>query len=253
MNDERKHIREYNIKELRALCQSTAPNPAMETYTGRFTRIFSIYLTWVALHSLFNKVTPPNIVILGTTTFFISSLMYFLTFPLTLLGPFFYFLSIVIDGTDGEVARFRKQADLFGGSYVEPVSHDIQYGFFFFIISLALYTQGAPVYVLIIGAVMSISKLLYRLLQIRFWLSFYAGTKRESKEEQLRIHESRPPFTRFLYAVNRNFFTYPGTLGPLLVATIFQRIDLFLYVYAFAYTVLFVLLLIKQIKLSYTR
>jgi phosphatidylglycerophosphate synthase len=244
--DKRKDISEYSIKELRQICQSSAPNPAMETYSGRFTRIFSIYLTKLFLYT---KISPNQITVISFFIFIASAFAYFGSYYFTLLGPFLYFMSIVVDGNDGEVARFRRQGSQMGAVYVEPVSHDIQYGLFYIIVSVALYYNGASALVLIAGGVATTMKLMYRLLTLRFWYIYYAGTPRETKEEQLQVYKDKSPFIRFLYFVNRNVFGVAGTLFPLLFATIFEVVDWLLYFYAIGFLALFLALLFKQMAL----
>lgn len=244
--DTHKKIGEYSIRELREICQKSAPNPAMETIAGRICRVFSIYTTKLFLYTSF---TPNQITIISFFILITSAFTYFGSYATTFLGPFLHFVSITVDGNDGEVARFRKLSSKFGASYVEPISHDIQYGLYFFIISLGLFYTGAPVYVLIAGAIASIAKLLYRFLQLRFWYSYYAGTAQESKDEQFRQYQGHSPLIRFFYFLNRNLNSNPAFTWPLLLATVFARVDLFIYFYALSFTVLFFTLLFKQMRI----
>lgn len=236
----------YSIKELRQICQATAPNPEKETLAGKFCRIFAIYTTKLFLYT---KITPNQITAFGSVLFFVGSFMYFGSYKISLLGPLFYFLSIVVDGSDGEVARFRKKPSKFkfGSRYAEPVSHDFQYGFFFLILSIALFYQGASPLILIFGALASITKLLYRMLKDHFWKAYYEQIGQVNKEIQNKVYEERSLVARLFYWTQRNIFSYPATLAPLLVATIFARMDIFILFYFVCHSLLLLALFTKHI------
>jgi hypothetical protein len=237
--------KDFSIRELRAVCQKTAPNPEKESKIGRFTRIFSIYLTYVFLRLPF---TPNQISVIGVLVFFLGVAMYFSNnWYIQLLGPVFYFLSILLDGVDGEVARFRNAQSIVGGQYVEPVSHDIMYSLFFMLLGVAAYYQFDTVWVLYAGAAASLAKVLYRALELRFWMIVYLGTEREDKDVQNELLKRRPWYMRQFDFWNKNIYSYPAIVGPQLVATYFMRMDLFLYFYALSFVGLYILLFGKQI------
>ena len=62
----------------------------------------------------------------------------------------------IFDIVDGEVARFRNAQSKLGGAYVEPVSHDIMYSFFFMLLGIAGYLQFDSALVLAAGAFASL-------------------------------------------------------------------------------------------------
>jgi len=237
---------DISIKELRQVCQATAPNPEKETLSGRFCRFFSIYLTKIWIRT---SVTPNQLTFLGTLIYFLSAFSYFGSYRLALFAPLFYFLSIVVDACDGEVARFRKKTlkFKFGSKYAEPASHDIQYGFFFFIISIALFYHGAPPVLLIFGAGASISKLLFRLIQTRFWHAYYEPIGQTDKDSQNSVYGKRNFIMKVFYWSQKNIFSYPGTLFPLLAATLFNRMDIFVIFYCAGYSLVFFALLAKHL------
>lgn len=243
MENKQKNPRVYTIRELRQICQSPVKKRD-QSYFGRFTRVFSVYLTAAFLRT---EITPNQITVLGSAVFFAGALFYFGDYRLALWGPVFYFLSIVIDGADGEVSRFRETKSTFGSSYVEPVSHDIQYGLFFFILGIAMWMNGFPASVLIAGALASISKILFRIVRLRYWHARYSGTDRGTEETQEQVFESKRGLALFYHYFDRNICGYPGILVPLALATIFYRLDVFLYAYAFIFTSLFILLTLKHI------
>jgi phosphatidylglycerophosphate synthase len=242
--DEIRKPRDYSIRRLREVCQATAPNPAKESKIGRFTRIFSIYLTYIFLRLPF---TPNQISIIGVAVFFAGAFAYFSPDRNTqLLGPALYFLSILLDGVDGEVARFRNAQSKVGGAYVEPVSHDLMYGGYFLLLGIALYPQFG-VLVVAAGAIAGITKVLARSLALRFWTLVYVGTEREDATVQNADLDKRPWYRRQFDFWNKNIYSYPAIVGPLLIATYVGRMDLFLYFYAASFTVLLALLFAKQV------
>ena len=66
---EEKKISQYSFKELRAVCQTTAPNPARESLVGLSSRIFAIYFTKLLL--IFN-IGPHSTTIISVLFFFLG-------------------------------------------------------------------------------------------------------------------------------------------------------------------------------------
>jgi len=233
------------IQELRARCQSTAPNPMRESILGKFARRFSIYWTWIFLHT---RTSPNQITFLSVVVFFIGIAFFWTnTFIFNLIGCAIIFLSIVLDGSDGEVARFRKTAGVTGTLYVEPVSHDIQYGFMFLLLGTFFTMNGFSWMYVLLGGIAGITKLLYRLLEIRYWDLTQAQTITVEKVEQLKQdYYHKPWFERLFYWLNKNFFSSTGVFVVILACTLLNHINWYLWIYAVCYAGLWVLLFAKQ-------
>lgn len=243
--EENKKISEYSIKELRGICQLSAPNPANETFTGRFTRIFSIYITKILLYT---KITPNQITILSVLVFFSGILMFFYNdYYLNLAGVFLVFFSIVLDGSDGETARFRKSGGAIGSRYVEPISHDIQFGFSYILLGLALYINGFSAYYLLLGGIASMSKLLYRLLKVTFWALVNKNITSESVKEIKESYSKKSGITRLIYWTERNFFSSTGFLLMIFIFSVLNRIDLALWIFCIGNFMYWLALFSKQI------
>lgn len=243
---EAKKVNEYNTKELRSLCQRTAPNPARESKVGLFTRVFSIHLTRMFLHT---NIHPNTITVLSVIVFFAGVGMFISSSMVDqLIGVFFVFLSIVVDGSDGEVARFRGQSGPVGGHYVEPVSHDIQYGWSYLIFGILLFLQGASVLFIAVGAIASISKLEFRLLEIRYWNLVHSKMSEDHREikDIKATYSEKPLSVRLIHWTNRNLFSSAGVLPLLLVAALTGRLDLVLIFWALGYTLFWLALSLKQ-------
>lgn len=100
-----------SIKTLREICQSTRPS-IFSDLISRFYYTVSIYLTWACLKLGFsaNQVT-----ILSGVVAIIGGVLIATGHPLfTLLGAIAFHLFAILDMSDGEVARYRKQGGMRG-------------------------------------------------------------------------------------------------------------------------------------------
>ena len=236
---------QLSIKELRSLCQSSAPNPARESKVGKFSRVFSIYFTKLFLNT---SVTPNQITVFSVLIFFIGlSLFFFNSYYINIIGCLVVFFSIILDGCDGEVARFRQLKSRAGANYVEPVSHDIQYGFVFLVIALSLYWHGFnPIY-LFLGGMASVTKLLYRLLEVRYWMLVKGEMTKDTIEKIKQDYSKKFWLIRLFYWLNKNFFSSTGVFLGLLFFTLINRVDWYIWFFTIGYGLLYIALFIKQV------
>jgi len=250
--EERKPIKQYSFGELRAICQKTAPNPARESIMGLLSRFFAIYFTKLFVRLGLNS---HAVTILSVAAFFCGLATFYLgNYWFNLLGVLLMFISIVWDCCDGEVARFRQTAGLVGGSYTEPVSHDVQYGFgFIFLAVIMYYTQDYPAYYLILGAVAGISKLLYRSLELRFWNIAYGDASREQIQQIKQDYYKKPLLVRAFYWFNKNAFSSTAIFTILLLFTVIDKVYLYFWWFGVGYFVLYGLLFLKQVYLINVR
>lgn len=250
--EDRKLIRNYSFQELRAICQKTAPNPERESIMGRLSRYFAIYFTklFVILGLSSHAVT-----IISVAAFFVGLAAFYRgNYWINLIGLLIMFISIVWDCCDGEVARFNQKAGLVGGSYTEPISHDIQYGFgFIFLAVIMYYTQAYPAYYLILGAVAGISKLLYRSLELRFWNLAYADVSQEQIQAMKQSYHQKPLAMRAFYWFNKNAFSSTAVFTVLLLFSLLNVVYLYFWWFGVGYFVLYVLLFLKQVYLINVR
>lgn len=247
MDEPRKPVGQYMISELRAMCQKTAPDPARESLIGRFSRIFSIYTTKFFLYT---PITPNQITTLSVVVFFAGICSFFAgTVFWNVVGSLLVFLSIVFDGSDGETARFRRTASRMGSNYVEPVSHDIQYGLSFFILGIAAFVNDGTPLMIVLGALASITKMQYRFLEIRYWnLRHGSGSIGAEKLNELKnAYNAMPLATRVVYWLNKNVYSQNGNFLVLFLVSFINRLDIFLWFYAVSYAVLWLMLFGKQV------
>lgn len=241
-----KKMSDYSIKELRAICQASAPNPARESYVGRFSRIFSIYCTKFFLRT---SLTPNWITAISVLVFFAGiSLTLFNDYWLTVAGAIIVFFSVVLDGCDGEVARFRKQTGVVGGMYTEPVSHDIQYGLMFLIIAAAVYLGGGSPLYFVAAALAGITKLEYRLLELRFWMTIKDNEAAREVQRVKAEHGSKPAWLRLAYWVHKEFFSSTGVCLAFFVFAVLGKMEWYIMTFAAGYTLFWLLLFFKQVR-----
>lgn len=244
-NDTIREIKNYTIKELREICQKPVAHLKTEdNKIGLFSLRFSIYFTRLFLHT---RITSNQITILSVLVFFGGiSLFIFNNYFLNITGSLLIFLSIILDGCDGEVARFRGKASRLGGVYVEPISHDIQYGFAFLLISWGLVMNGLPSYFFILGGVAGLMKLSTRLLQIRL-SDLLRHTM--SDDKVIDMHKSlkkKSIFIKIAYRFNKNFFTNSGVFVVFSIFSLINRIDLAIWFFAIGYSLIWIAVFGKQ-------
>jgi len=152
-----------SIIEIKHICGKQA-GPRI----ARFYRETSYYLTWFLLH--FN-LTANQVSILGVI-FGLFSTLFFITnnYYLFMIGSLIFFVSVIADYSDGEVARYRKYKKLPDepfrehGGFFDSLNH-IPPPMLLFMMSLSFIDIYPPVFILGIGVISA----LFRLLNIGFY------------------------------------------------------------------------------------
>lgn len=238
-----------SIKVLRERLQHTAPEGGNETFVGRTVRFFSIHLTRILSRT---NLTPNQITVISVLVFLSGvSIFLFGSYGLNLLGVFLVYLSIVFDACDGEIARLKGNKSGIGGVYVEPLSHDIQYGLMFIPLSLAVYLQTGSVLIVYAGFIATVAKLLYRFLLIRFeYVTKVSYGEGESTSKDTHLISFPHKVYKFF---NRNVFSSVGLVIPLLIFSLINRIDLFILLFAAGFTLIFLANFMYQMRYIMTR
>lgn len=240
------------IRELRQICQFSKNSPSLRTQSieGRINRIFSIYFTWIFIKT---PITPNHITILGVIVYFAGAAMFlFSDLKFYVLGLFLMFVSFILDACDGEVARYRASKGIvskrnIGGDYVEPVSHDVMYAFYFLPLGIGASLKIGAFWPLIAAFVAASSKLVFRTLELRFEMLKRYIKEKEGDNFQMPKQKKEPPRT-FVYALFRNVFTSSGLFTFLIIAVILKHIEWYLYFYAITLFLLAFYKLIRQWK-----
>jgi hypothetical protein len=110
-----------SIKELRQICQSTRP-AIFSDFLSRWYYRVAIYFTWICLklNLSANQVT----VLSGAFAFVGGILIGTHSLVLNWIGVLFFHLFAILDMSDGEVARYRKQGGV-TGHYLDWYMHFI--------------------------------------------------------------------------------------------------------------------------------
>lgn len=236
------------IKQLRQICQSSkeAPSLASQTFWGRLNRVFSIYLTYVFIRLPFS---PNQITIFGTCVFLAGCLLFARgEFKFSLIGWSLIVLSYMFDAVDGELARYRnvmKKYDI-GGVYVEPVSHDVQYGFMLLPIGYGACAETGSILLIVAAALATIAKLLFRLLEFRHLAAIRHIDEINGKTYGWKVSKTTPK--TFSYFIYRNVSTVTGMIPLLLIAIISEHVDYFVYFYFFVWFGLWIYLFQKHVS-----
>ncbi len=236
------------IKELRAICQGSSKSPSLASQTlwGRLNRIVSIYLTAIFIHLPF---TPNQITVFGTAVFLIGcGLFAFGAYTLNLIGWACIALSFLLDAVDGELARYRnvmKKYDV-GGVYVEPVSHDVQYGFMMLPIGFGAYLTHHSILPLIAAFLATTTKLLFRLLEFRLQAVMrHIDEVRGTTYGWSRGFKTPHTWSYFIY---RNTFVITGMIPLLLLAVVARHVDYFVYFYGVSLPLLWLFIFRRHLK-----
>ena len=234
-----------SIKEWRQKLQSTAPEGGHETYVGRTVRFWSIYSTMLLART---PLTPNMITAISVLVFAAGiSLFVFDKQTFNFIGVALIYFSIILDANDGEIARLKGNKSK-AGPYVEPVSHDIQYGLLFIPITLGLYHSGFGITIVYVGFMATIFKLWTRFLEARLLgLKEYLGLVGKSAPAGATPAIKKSWKQRVYFFFNRNIFSSVGMVIPLLIFIALDRLDIFVWLFAAGFGSIFALTFIRQV------
>lgn len=142
-----------SIKNLRKICQEKG---YQEHISLRFYRIFSIYITKVFL---ILKLRPEFVVVLGFLSGIMGGYLYLNSY--FLLGSVFFIGFLILDCTDGEVARYRKLTSDFG-AWLDATSGHLLYPYFFLTLGIGVFNQTGIFNYALLGFIGGIAKLIER-------------------------------------------------------------------------------------------
>lgn len=234
-----------SIKEWRERLQSTAPEGGHETYVGRTVRFWSIYSTMLLART---PLTPNMITVISVLVFTAGiSLFIFNKQTFNFIGVALIYFSIILDANDGEISRLKGNKSR-AGAYVEPISHDIQYGLLFLPITWGLYKSGLGVEIVYVGFAATIFKLWTRFLESRLLgLKEYLGLIEKIAPVD-RTQVIRKPWKKRIYFFfNRNMFSSVGMITPFLVFVALDRMDIFVWLFAAGFGSIFALTFVRHV------
>lgn len=127
------------------------PNTAF-TYELWYSRLIgrrlSIYFTWLLLHT---NITPNQLTVIHS--FFSIGGSALLAIPsknVLLAGTLFFNLYLILDSSDGEIARYKKQTSALGG-YLDTLSHIAIYSTLYTAIGVNIYLRTSNFTAIILG------------------------------------------------------------------------------------------------------
>lgn len=214
-----------SIEKLRELCQGTIP----KKIDRQAMRKISIYFTWFLLHT--------QISANGVTCLFLiaglsgSLLLAFGNKIVAIIGIFLLTVHVVLDFTDGEIARYRKTSSWFG-DFLDRIFHDIVYVSMFLAIGWRAYHYNSTILVIFFAIFALVFTLLERHIKETKYYSYSMFAKTKNQDAKNVGFLSEITQNKFLETVNILLYNTTGLcyiMIPLSFA--FQQLDILLYFY----------------------
>ena len=234
-----------SIKELRKICQKQG-EAGKESFINRFFRNFSIYFTWFFLH--FKRLTANQVTIWGTVLFVLGSLCFIKgEYWCSLTGIALLWLAHIIDLSDGEVARYRGSGSGLGGSFMEPMTHDIKCAALFIPLALGAYAAFVyPILLILLGFSASMFKVLLRLAKLRY-ISAILQSGRQSEGAYRKAGERAFYSDKRLKRILSSFGGITtGIIFWIPLAVIIDKVSLIVIFYGILSPLMYFVLLFKQ-------
>jgi len=140
-----------SISELRKICQISWRTWADQPWAFLQIRKVSIYLTWVLLHV---PVSANSVTLLGIATGLTASVLFGLDH--TLIAGFMLIFSVLLDFSDGEVGRYRKELSK-EGAYLDKIYHFTVHPSIFAGVTIAAFRAQPATWVVVTGFICVIS------------------------------------------------------------------------------------------------
>jgi len=231
-----------NIDELRKIQHK----PYEDLYL-RFFRKFSIYLTWLLLHTKItaNQVTTLSIIVgIVGTLFFVSANPVYWIFGYIVLQ-----LSLLLDVSDGEVARYRKNVSGFG-NYLDDLNHVIASSFLFITMTFGFYEAFNNVLIFVFGFAAVFGVLL---LRVHNTSVLQLLNLKASPDEKLKAETTRNIFKKVYKFFTKGFgaifhlLFLASVLDLILIIFGLGNIAIFRLIYLIASGVIFPLIFIRRL------
>ena len=164
-----------NIKELRKVCQSKEIVEKDPFYFRYFIRKFSIYISWVFLHT---PITANQVTWLHTLFGVVGGLLLALgNYWYSILGVFLIQLHVILDNVDGEVARYRKSVDSVLGPFSDRIGHNLIHPAIFIGLTFGIYYREHNILVFLFGFLSMASYFIITNYQAIWYISVAEATK----------------------------------------------------------------------------
>ena len=160
---------------------------------------------------------------------------------------------LVLDLVDGEIARFRGTSHF--GRYYDTTNADIMYGILLLSIGIGVHQSSgpyiidiAPAMFIILGALASIFKILFRLSESKFYkyLNILDVQSQETDEKEKDVEEGQISLKYFLLIYIFNQIGLLHTFVPFFALV--GRLDVYVLFYGISFPAIYVLMLLSQYR-----
>ena len=228
-------------------------------YTEKITRNITPLITKLLLLTSItaNQVTFFTLAVgLIATAFFVPGVKLY-----AILGSLLLILQHTLDAVDGEIARYRKTTSL-RGRFLDKIIHHTTEPLLFIGIMFGVLRHNHSLMVIIAGvsastfiAMVYATNLIRRSVLIEKVAQ--KGTKENTKKQKVKkstflknIYDVRSSPMALLLKLHRKtlaiFFRWPEYHFVILLASIFNQLELFLYIYGIAYPIIFLLTFVNN-------
>lgn len=212
----------YTMKDIMA-----SYTPEKRKDTSLWARVFSRPLSFAVTYPLINLGVSANAV--SVASIFVALLacgLLMMGDPLSTIGVFIFLFWDVLDCVDGNIARVKKASSL-KGEYMDAISGYTAPAFIYLAVGVAAFRKpgimsGIGYWIIVIGAVASLSDLLSRIIYQKFLvtqLKLNAGKKTITSSIE---KERKGGLKRSLDLIMKNM-TYSSLFMPLLVIANFTH------------------------------
>lgn len=170
-----------NLKELKLICQpQSITHRGVEHWYGPIYRWIDLRTTWLLLH--YQNLTPNMITIPNLFIAAFGGFSLLLSYPWNFIFFFLTFqLWVILDGVDGEVARYTKNRGLFGPA-VDTLGHFLIYFGLFIPLGLKISLEYHNFLYLILGFLLTLITNLANLPEIAQNVILYKNNLEISKK-----------------------------------------------------------------------
>ncbi|MBW2981170.1 CDP-alcohol phosphatidyltransferase family protein [Candidatus Woesearchaeota archaeon] len=172
----------------------------------------------------------------------------------SIIAALIFQLTIVFDGVDGLIARYKKLSSP-SGEYFESVTHTLVHDIFIVVgITFGAYNQTGNILMFALGFSMVISLLLHKFLfleKIHLFVKNKLFSKVKKTQKKIKIHKSHLTLLKKIY--DSTFFLYVGIslINFVTIAAIFKRLDILLWFYGLTFPIIIAALLFFEIYRGY--
>jgi hypothetical protein len=154
-----------SINQLRKICQSTRPSIFTDFLSKIYYRL-SIYFTWACLHL---KMTANQVTFLSGAFAILGGLLISTDSKgLVILGAVFFHIFAILDMSDGEVARYRKEGGV-EGHYLDWYMHFVSSTALVIGLFLASRESFQSMWLMLLGLLAVITPILDKTVQNAGW------------------------------------------------------------------------------------